>query len=105
MKQTEKRSSIDTQAYKITFEKGKTKRKIFKLIRTESERERERETSGVDSIPFLQSVVHESKIYETPNQRNSILSEKIRGKILGKRKRPEIASRGGFWFSKRQKTK
>jgi hypothetical protein len=76
MKQTEKRSAIDTQAYKITFEKGKTKRKIFKFIC----RERERETSGVDSIPFLQSVVHESKIYETPNQRNSILSEKIRGK-------------------------
>jgi hypothetical protein len=65
---------------------------------------KKRDTSGVDSISFLQSGVHESKIYKLPNQRNSIPSEKIRGKILGTRKKPESFERGVL-VSKRQITK
>lgn len=82
----------------ITFEKRKNQKKNI-----QTHMHKKRDTSGVDSISFLQSGVHESRIYKPPNQRNSIPSEKIRGKILGKRKRPQKASRGGFWFQKDRK--
>jgi hypothetical protein len=61
---------------------------------------KERDTSGVDSIPFLQSAVHESKIYEPPNQRNSIPTENSRENTWKEEETGESFERGVLVFKK-----